>query len=378
MNEKDICTGECYGCTSCFAICPKSAIIMKENKKGFLEPVINSELCIDCGLCQKVCKEKNLKKNVKSFIGKYKDAEMLKASQSGGAASAISDIILDENGVVYGASLDENFEAVHVRISDKKELYKIKGSKYVQSRLENTFKNVEEDLATRPVLFTGTPCQVNGLLSYLKTKNVSTNNLYTIDLICHGVPSVLIWRKLLKYYINKFNNRICSVNFRDKNVGGWENSFTSILFSDKKVIDRYYGKIFYSCLALRDSCYKCEYARMERPGDFTVSDAWGVKKHDEEFYDKNGVSLIMFNSDKALSFYQKISEQMHLKEVNIEDYKQGNLEKPTQANRNVDEFWSDFDKKDFRYIIKKYAENNILLNYKYALSKSFSKFKRLK
>lgn len=378
MNGKDISTGQCYGCTACYVACPRSAITMTENEKGFLNPVVNNNLCIDCGLCQKVCTEKNFKSNKKSFICKCKDIEMQKASQSGGAAATISNIILDMDGVVYGAAFDTDFEAVHIRISNKKDLHKIKGSKYVQSRLEDTFKNVENDLNNKVVLFTGTPCQVNGLLSYLKIKKVNIDNLYTLDLICHGVPSVLVWREILNYYKKKYNDNIINANFRDKNIGGWGSHYTSIYFPEAKVIDEYHRQIFYTNLALRDSCYKCEFARMERSGDFTVADAWGIKEKDKDFYDENGVSLMMFNSPKALALYDKISEQMHFKEIDIADYKQGNLQSPTKANRNVNEFWNDFKTKRFTYMIRKYAKNNILLNYKYVILMFISKLRRPK
>lgn len=230
VNEKEICQKSCYGCTACVAICPNSAISMKENEKGFLYPHIDSALCVDCELCGKVCAqsiEYNMPED--SLIAKHKNEEVYLNSQSGGAFSALSDIILYAGGVVYGACLDENFEAVHMRATCVKERDAMRGSKYVQSRMEDIYTRVEADIKDRCVLFSGTPCQVGGLLKYLKVKGTDTENLYTVDIVCHGVPSVRLWTDLIKYYENKEKSKIESVIFRDKSAGGWRGHTSTFL-----------------------------------------------------------------------------------------------------------------------------------------------------
>lgn len=217
----NICDKECYGCIACKMICPVNAIEMIENEKGFLIPIINSELCVNCGLCQQVCRrEIGFNENKGSYIAKLIDEENYMASQSGGAFTAISDAILDDDGVVYGAAIDDAFETEHIRTLTKIERNKLRGSKYVQSRLENVLSEIELDLKERKVLFSGTPCQVGGLLRYLKQKKCDLSNLYTVDLVCHGTPSVLIWRDLLNYYRKKEHDEIKSVVFRGGGILG--------------------------------------------------------------------------------------------------------------------------------------------------------------
>lgn len=375
-----ICENECYGCTACKMICPVNAIEMQENEKGFLIPVINSEVCVNCGLCQQVCqKEIEYNENKQSYIAKHLDEEKLLASQSGGAFTAISDVILNSNGTVYGATIDDDFEAKHIRTATKIECDKLHGSKYVQSRLENVLSEIEQDLKERKVLFSGTPCQVGGLLRYLKQKKCDLTNLYTVDLICHGTPSVLIWRDLLNYYRKKEHDEIKSVVFRERGGGslmGRPSFFINI--KKKQISDSIHRQLFYNNLALRDSCYKCKYARKDRVADFTIGDAWGVKEHNPEFYDNRGVSLIMFNTNKSLELLSLIKNSMEMKKIDLKDYMQGNLINPTKPNRNPQEFWKDYKKKSFNYIIHKYAKNNLILNYRYILLKIYQKLMRKK
>lgn len=365
----------CYGCTACSMVCPKNAIKMVENDKGFLNPIIDEKKCINCGLCTKVCHtEQSFNVILKTYIAKLSERNSRIMSQSGGAFVSISNIILENNGVVYGVVLDEEFEAVHVRACSIEERNRMCGSKYTQSRLENVFHSIENDLMDRQVLFSGTPCQVNGLISYLRNKKVDMSRLYTIDLICHGVPSIKIWRDVIAYYERKMKSDINLAIFRDKRYG-WKTHFSTFVIDNKLVIDKLHRKLFYSNLCLRDSCYECEFARIDRVGDFTIGDAWGIHKYNPEFVDEAGVSVITFNSQKALQLLPYINEQMDMKEVNIGDYKQGNMEKPSRANRNVEEFWNDYHKKSFLYIVCKYAKNYKLLNVKYIIKRIINKIK---
>lgn len=206
----------CYGCGACQSVCPRQAIEMRENGKGFLEPAIREEACIDCGLCQKVCRSKVSKReNIQTYIARLKDRDDLVKSQSGGAFVAISNVILQRGGVVYGSALDGKFEAHHVRAESGSERDSMRGSKYIQSRMEDAYVLVHDDLENgREVLFSGTPCQVAGLYRYLNQKRCVLERLYTVDLVCHGVPSVRVWRDLMAYYEKKENSAVCGVEFR--------------------------------------------------------------------------------------------------------------------------------------------------------------------
>ena len=370
-----ICSGECCGCSACYAVCPKSAVSMQENEKGFLHPVVSDD-CIRCGLCARVCNTEDTFHTVmNAYIGNLKEKDKLSQSQSGGAFSAAAEAILQRNGVLYGAAMDEHLEAVHIRADSRKTLARIKGSKYIQSRMEHIFLSVEQDLnEQRTVLFSGTPCQVSGLYKFLKHKKTDLSNLYTADLICHGVPSVLVWRDLLKYYEKKHSSRITQAVFRSKSAGGWDSNIGVYTFENGQTISTPdYAKLFGSLLSLRNSCYQCRYARKERIGDITIGDAWGIRQKNPECYDKNGVSLLLLNTPKAQALFPEISGFMSLKEVNYQDYLQGSLKHPAKPNRNAEEFWNDYRNRNFSYVFQKYAKNHILLNWKYVLKKLLRK-----
>ena len=365
----------CYGCSACKAVCPKKAITMVENNKGFLEPRV-SDVCISCGKCMQVCHASISFHLVKyAYIGKLNNPKAQMASQSGGAFTAIAHAVLRKGGVVYGAALDQKFEAHHIRITDLSGLEKLKGSKYVQSRMDLVYDTLANDLlADRIVLFSGTPCQVKGVYQALGQRLISTDKLYTIDLICHGVPSVFLWRDLLQYYEKERHSIIKDVVFRSKAAGKWGSHISAFKFESGKVtFSEYHKSLFYNNLALRDSCYTCQYARKERLGDFTIGDAWGIKEKNPEFYDEKGVSLILINTEKARTFFADTAHEMNVKEVQFVDYCQEALIKPSAPHRDKGEFWRDYQTKSFPYIIRKYAKNNVFLNWRYVFKKIRSK-----
>ena len=210
----------CCGCSACYDACPKSAITMIEDKEGFLYPAIDEDKCIDCKLCEKVCPTKNKKKN-KSLLEAYAayntDENIRLKSSSGGVFSLIAEYVLRNQGVVYGAAFDENFEVEHLRVASVEELELLRGSKYVQSKLDGIYNLCKKDLEIgKQVLFTGTPCQVSGLKSFLRKEY---DNLVCMDIVCHGVPSRMVWRKYLEYRINFAKSKIVQIAFRLKNEG---------------------------------------------------------------------------------------------------------------------------------------------------------------
>lgn len=300
---------ECTGCTACENICPKKCITMKEDVEGFLQPKIDYTNCIECRLCISTCpvlqhKTETKNKKTQLYAAYAKSKEILNISSSGGIFPIISKFVLEQNGVVYGATMLPDGEVSHIKVENTNDLYNIVGSKYVQSNLHNTFSQIKEDLDKNIfVLFCGSPCQVIGLLNYLK-KDYS--NLFTIDFVCHGVPSPKAWRYYLKE--NKIKN-IMNVNFREKQ-NGWENFNLKINCKDKTLLEskeiNIFMKSFLHNLNLRKCCYQCKSRGINRNSDITLGDLWGCKEIVPNFYNKDGVSLMMIHSDKGLYLFDSI------------------------------------------------------------------------
>lgn len=372
MKKKE----KCCGCTACVSICPVQAIKMKEDEKGFLYPTIQKNKCIKCGLCDDICKFEDPKliyDKTHTYIGYHTDKNICAKSQSGGAFTAFSDEILESKGVVFGVIIKEDFKAIHKMASSKMERDLMRGSKYIQSEIGNSFKEVESKLCTEKVLFVGTPCQVNGLNDYLRIKNIDTENLYTIDIICHGVPSPKIGCSFLEWIGRKKNGIVKNVNFRDKSYGGWESSWLSAELIDKEgkyhvEKNKLYGKIFYSNLPLRACCYECSFCSRNRCSDITIGDAWGIAVSDQ-LYNKLGCSIMIVNSKKGMDLFKRIKENLNYREVDLNNFMQANLKSPSKAARSVEEFWKNYQTKPFDYIVEKYGKNRIMLNLKYCFSK---------
>lgn len=376
MVAEQITNERCTGCAACAAICPVGAISLQENKNGFREPVIKQEKCINCALCGKLCREAVEYKDPKRvYIAKHKNEEIHKNSQSGGAFTAISDYILSLDGVIYGAIFNDDYEVVHVRATSAEIRNKMRGSKYVQSNIDAIYKEIETDLnCERLVLFVGSGCQVAGILKFLKIRKTDITNLFTIDILCHGVPSLLIWRDTLQYLKKKYNTNISSIQLKEKKER--TRPVMNIKFGEEETTDNLYRKLYYSNLALRESCYSCKYNTTQRVGDFTIGDAWGIENANPAFNDKRGVSLILFNSDKAFKIKSSILHDMESESVNIKDYLQECMISSAKPKREPALFWKDYHNKQFRYIVEKYAKHNLLLNISYIFKRVYQKIAR--
>ena len=298
----------CSGCAACKNICPKNAITMNEDKEGFLYPEINDEICINCNLCRKTCPvllknaEKQTIKNV--YAAKLKDSNLLLKSRSGGAFVAFSNWILKNRGIVYGAAFDNNFLVHHIRCTNIKERDMCTGSKYVQSDIEMTYKSVAEDLSkNKKVLYTGTACQIKGLKNFIMNKKIDDDNLYTCDIICHGVPSPKVYREYISFLENKYKRKILEFNFRNKKYG-WGGYEETVLFEGNKEKNlNYFRNIFWKDQVLRPSCYECSYASLNRIADVTIGDCWGINNIDHDWDVQKGVSLIVINSSKGQQLF---------------------------------------------------------------------------
>lgn len=351
---------KCCACTACKNICPKQAIEMISDERGFLYPKIDEDRCIRCGLCEKVCfyntgykvLDDHLNK-IGTYAVKHKDFNIRMNSRSGGIFTALSDYILDNKGVIYGVGYKENFIVCYKRAETKEERNKFRGSKYVQSELNDIFKQVKNDLeADKWVLFSGTPCHVAGLVKYLGKKKFE--KLLLVDIVCHGVPSPKIFKDYILYIEKKYNNKVNNFDFRDKTFG-WEEHIESFNIKNKKYSSKIYTNLFYSHLGLRESCYNCLFTNLNRPSDITIADCWGIKQNRPDIDDNKGVSLVIVNTEKGKFIQENVVSNLECYSIDINDYMQPQLKEPNKRSEKVDVFWNDYLNNGFDYIVKKYG-----------------------
>ena len=375
-NKKDCC-----GCTACESICAHKAITMQPDALGFLYPSVDASKCVECGLCEKVCafnenydKSQNLLKPI-LYGARHKDTTEVESSRSGAAFIAISDYILENGGIVYGAGYAEHFRVVHKRAVNKEERNEFKGSKYVQSDLTGIFSQVKQDLRNGyTVLFSGTPCQTAGLRSFVGNK--LNTNLILMDIVCHGVPSPYIWRDYLSYMEKKHKSSICYANFRDKELFGWKAHKESFVFEKKgeKVYSTKYTYIFYQHIMLRHSCGNCKYTNLQRPSDITIADFWGWEKTDSSINsDNKGISLVICNTKKGQETFDAVGNRMIVIPANLNNCLQPNLVRPTKIHPKRMVFEEDYTNKGIEYIIKKYGDSGL----RYYANKYKKNFKKL-
>lgn len=307
-------------------------------------------------------------KQPKVFAVQHNNEDVRAASRSGGIFTAISDMIFAKKGVVYGCVLDENLCAVHIRAEGMDDRNRMRGSKYIQSKIGNTYKNIREDLIKgKLVLFSGTSCQTAGLKQYL---NKEYDNLICVDIVCHGVPSPLVWKKYLRWQEEKNNSKVTKVDFRNKKDYGWRAHIETLTFENgKSVSSNIFTKLFYGHNILRPSCYECPYKSATHPGDITIADYWGIEKAAPEFDDDKGVSLVLVNNQKGDQIFEMIKENVRWKATLLEDSMQPPLKAPFPKPNERNAFWKDFAYKDFGYISKKYGGQGILNKVKSGLGK---------
>lgn len=353
---------ECCGCTACANICPQNAIVMKADDEGFLYPHINETQCIQCNLCHSVCDFSNPTSvenptEAPVYALRLSDEEELWKSQSGGAFTAFAQYILKKEGVVYGAAFTDGFRVVHLGINSIADLQKLRGTKYVQSDLGKIYSEIENKLREKEwVLFSGTPCQVAGLLSFLKhKKDLNQDRLYTCDIICHGVPSPLIWEKEVEHQCEKGN--LVTIKFRNKE-NGWRNNISTFIFSEKKANnDNVFNTLYANGLITRPSCAKCKYACIKRISDITIGDYWGIENINTKMDDGKGCSVVIINNQNGMKLIKAVAEYCNIEKGNIASCNQPQLHKPMTPHWNRNHFWTEYRENGYLYVRKKYAEN---------------------
>lgn len=290
----------------------------------------------------------------KVYAAKHTDEEIREASRSGGVFTALSDYVLANGGVVYGCALTDDFNAVHIRADNKRERNRMRGSKYIQSNLGDTFKYVKNDLEReRKVLFSGTSCQVAGLKSFLGEEY---GNLLCVDIVCHGVPSKIVWNKYLRWQEQRLHSKLIEVDFRNKKDFGWRDHVETLYFENGKSVNtRIFTTLFYRHEVLRPSCYECPYKSMMHPGDITIADYWGIEKWAPEFDDNKGVSLVLVNNEVGEKFWECVKNMLLLKQTGIENAMQRSFIQSESCPETRDQFWRDFQQKSFSYIVRKYG-----------------------
>lgn len=347
----------CYGCHACKEICPVQAISMVSDKEGFLFPRIDVNKCIECNACEKTCPTqadvsnslfRQTPANVDASWEKNLNDRM--ASTSGGIFFVLGKHWLSQDGVVYGAGFDENLKVRHIRINTIEGLESLRGSKYVQSDINGTFRLVREDLKNGiKVLYSGTPCQIAGLRSFLKR---DYDNLITVDLVCHGTPSPLLFRNHLKYIEKTKGKELKDYKFRGKLKSGWR-AYIKYVYKDGDIECRSLGKdffahCFYNSLFNRRSCFTCDFSRSQRVGDITLSDFWNAEKscRSLKIQRKYGFNMVMCNSDKGRALYDGIKDAIENVVLPSDVAIKGDVRlrhsenMPTRRERIFDEYYS--------------------------------------
>lgn len=358
----------CSSCGACANSCARNAITMRLDDEGFYRPIIDADKCVQCGTCEKVCPWNNVVDNPnapsdtpKTFASFAKEESVRKESSSGGIFSVLAEKVIDEGGVVVGVSLLSSTRFGHIVIDNKKDLCRLRGSKYVQADVGLVYREVRSLLkAGKRVLFSGTPCQVAALYAVLG-KDARNDNLFTIDIVCHGVPSVKVFEKYIRELEEKYGTAFKSVIFRDKN-SGWEgyslrHSFSNgTLFSERHENSKYM-RLFLSRICQNVSCDHCLYRKTPRIADITLGDYWGVSRHHPEMNDNKGTSVVLLNTTHGQKLYDGVLDKIVQCESKLEYAIAGNpciVRSETRHPKRLD-FFARLDTDSLDELIKMYC-----------------------
>ncbi len=361
INDKKCCTG----CEACANVCPVQAITMLPDNEGFLYPHVDETVCIGCGLCVKRCPvlaDRQVGNPMGAYAVQCKDEAVRRESSSGGAFTAIAQEIIGQGGIVFGAAYDSNFNVGHVAVATSGELGRFRGSKYVQSRIGNSYAEAKKALtAGVKVCFSGTPCQIEGLRHYLGR---SYENLLTVDIVCHGVPSPKLFRKYLDYQQDK-NGPLREVLFRDK-CYGYAGSTMSLRFSGGRTISngrelQFFKDTFFRNLSTRPSCYACPFKTVGRVSDFTLFDCWHVGVWSKKMDDDKGTTFVLIHSKKATELFERLKPALRHCFVDPPKAisKDGDMAVASvPCNPARTSFFADVDQMDIPALMRKYVPSS--------------------
>jgi coenzyme F420-reducing hydrogenase beta subunit len=344
---------------------------MEVDNEGFLYPEVDLVKCVDCGLCEKVCPVLNkviIDNEPQAYACYNKNEQIRLESSSGGIFTLIAEEIINDGGVVFGVGLDKELTAMHSYVENKEQLKDFRGSKYVQSRIGETYKKAEDFLKqNRKVLFSGTPCQIEGLKAYLQK---DYENLFCLDIICHGVPSPKVWEKYVSYQEKRVGAKAQGANFRHKNKG-WNRFSMALEFNDGnkqiQTLDKdIYMQAFLKDTCLRPSCHKCNFKTLHRQSDITLADFWGIQKMLPQMDDDKGTSLLFINSKNGKAMFDGLQNSIAFEEVDINKAVTYNPAafKSAIENPNRKGFFGDLDKLSFDKLVDKYCSESMTVTVK--------------
>jgi coenzyme F420-reducing hydrogenase beta subunit len=357
----------CTGCFACMSICPIQCITMEADSEGFFYPLINQNNCINCGLCQSVCpalQEPSSGRMPLAFAAYNKNENIRIHSSSGGLFTAFAEQVIDQGGIVFGASFDSNFHVTHCYAKTHQELERFRGSKYVQSNIGNTYRQAKDFLDQgNMVYFSGTPCQISGLKSFLKKEY---DNLICQDLICHGVPSPKVWEKYIKLRENFAESPVDKIFFRDK-TAGWKKFSLFMKFQNGKeyrnILNHdYFLQTFLNNIDLRPSCYQCMFRTWPRQSDLTLADFWGIEKILPNLNDNKGISLLLVHTEKGRKLLEESANGLFLKKVHFNQLSLINPlgHKQIRMSPKRKRFFARLDSWSFDKLIKRYGSPSLV------------------
>lgn len=317
---------ECCGCEACAQACPQNCIKMTEDLEGFCYPIVDESRCVWCGLCETVCPIQigdrliEVEANVEAYAAYAKELDVREKSSSGGIFTLIARTVIKEGGIVIGAAFDSKFAVHHIGVENLEELQLLRGSKYLQSRIDKAYAQAKRSLDDgRYVLFSGTACQISGLKGYLRR---NYKNLLTVDVLCHGVPSPKLWQMYIREQEKCYGGELQQPIFRHK-IYGWKTYAISLLFSNntvymKKYEEDIYMKMFLSNICLRPSCHDCRFKSLKHPSDITLGDCWGIENVMPEMDDDKGTSVVLIHTQRGENMWNLIKKNCVFKSADVE------------------------------------------------------------
>lgn len=373
--------GECCGCGACIDRCPTSALFYSEDSRGFFVPIVDNSKCIECMQCLNICPVlvQNKKSNKSVYAAIAKNKEIRKNSSSGGIFYFIASYFLKKGDIVYGCTIDADFQVKHIRIADINNLSLIMRSKYVQSNMCDIYKLIKKDLNDgKKVLFSGTPCQVSAVNNFCN----NNDNLFTVDVVCHGIPSQTFFNSYINSLVEQ-NGEIKNYTFRTKrtvnNGMNWYHSYYSEA-KKKNVILNWpedtYNYLYMMGYINRDSCYQCKYTTAERVGDITLCDYWGYDKYHKQFRIGSTVSGVLINSEKAEDLVANLRDELIIFETDFNNLKDNNgaLSHSVKLPDNRDKLFEVWQNEGFAKLNEEYKRTHKKTIKKYALIRKFPQF----